>query len=213
MLAVSAFVYWSGLLRGAMIEQAIKKKLTDLVRRAQYAKINSSDNEDADSWEGWLTEALHIVELVFPNPNAIYRARVQEIAEEEWSLEARVRDIGSILRGLSSDIELGLITNLTNKIRAEAFDDFLDHAESYRSAGRKNEAGAIAGVVFEDTVRRVFRDKIGQDDAGKSLERINQRVSSGAVDNQPTEQTSKGSVARANKGHSRPMGRVRHGRS
>ena len=121
-------------------------------------------------WEGWLTEALHIVNLLFPNQNAIYRSRVEEIAEQEWDAEIRVRDIGSILRGLLSEIDLGLITNLTSKIRAEAFDDFLDHAESYRLAGRKNEAGVIAGVIFEDTVRRVFRDKIGQDDAGKPLE-------------------------------------------
>jgi hypothetical protein len=157
-----------------MIEQAIKQKLTDLVKRARYANDNlSGSGNDADSWEGWLTEALHVVELIFPNPNAVYRSRVDEAAEDySEDIEDRVRNIGSMLRGLLSDIELGLIVNLVSKIRAEAFDDFLDHAESYRSAGKKNEAGVIAAVVFEDTVRRVFRGKVGQDDAGKPLEEL-----------------------------------------
>ena len=33
------------------------------------------------------------------------------------------------------------------------------------------EAGVIAGVVFEDTIRRIYRNKIA-DDKGKSLEDI-----------------------------------------
>jgi hypothetical protein len=159
-----------------MIEEAIRQKLTDLIDRAKYATatgVNAiSKSKDFDSWEGWVTEALHIVELVLPNSNATYRSRIEEIAYEDRDTKFRVRDMGSILRGLLSDIELGLIVSLTNKIRAEAFDDFLDHAESYRSSGRKNEAGVIAGVIFEDTVRRVFRDKVSQDDAGKPLEEL-----------------------------------------
>jgi len=50
---------------------------------------------------------------------------------------------------------------LGNKIRAETFDDFLDHAVFYAKKGRKMEAGVIAGVVFEDTIRRIHREKIG----------------------------------------------------
>ena len=38
-----------------------------------------------------------------------------------------------------------------------AFDDFLDHGEAYLKAGRKDPAGVIAGVVLEDTIRRICR--------------------------------------------------------
>jgi len=64
---------------------------------------------------------------------------------------------------LLPDIDSGLLGDLGNKIRAETFDDFLDHAEYYLKESRKMEAGVIAGVVFEDTVRRIYRDKIGDD--------------------------------------------------
>lgn len=187
-----------------MIEQAIKAKLTDLVRRAQFAKIGFvNSGRDAGSWEGSITEALHIIELVFPLPTAIYRTRAEELAEaEETSLEFRVQSISSILAGLLSDIELGLIVNLTSKIRAEAFDDFLDHAELYSSSGRKNEAGVIAGVVFEDTVRRVFRSKIAQDDAGKSLEDlINALARAGIITGQQSKQAKVASHVRTKATH------------
>jgi hypothetical protein len=37
------------------------------------------------------------------------------------------------------------------------FDDFLDHEAEYLKHGRKNEAAVIAGIVFEDTIRRICR--------------------------------------------------------
>ena len=43
--------------------------------------------------------------------------------------------------------------------RAETFDDFLDHADAYLLEGRKSEAGVIAGVVFEDTLRQICRNE------------------------------------------------------
>jgi hypothetical protein len=52
------------------------------------------------------------------------------------------------------DIDAGLIASLADRVRAEVFDEFLDHAEAYHKEGRK-ESGVIAGVVFEDTMRRI----------------------------------------------------------
>jgi hypothetical protein len=74
-----------------------------------------------------------------------------------------------MLRALLPDIDAGLLGDLGNKIRAETFDDFLDHAALYVQKGRKMEAGVIAGVVFEDTIRRIHRDKVA-DDRGLKLE-------------------------------------------
>jgi hypothetical protein len=56
---------------------------------------------------------------------------------------------------LIGDARGGLLTAVASQARAEIFDDFLDSARKYRRAGRKNEAGAIAGVVFEDVMRRL----------------------------------------------------------
>ncbi len=42
------------------------------------------------------------------------------------------------------------------QIRGETFDNFLDHAVAYRDCGGKDQAGVIAGVVFEDTMRKIY---------------------------------------------------------
>ena len=58
---------------------------------------------------------------------------------------------------LVKDIQTGLLTSVANPARTGGLDDFLDHAKLYIKDGHKNQAGVIAGVVFEDTLRRVCR--------------------------------------------------------
>jgi hypothetical protein len=48
---------------------------------------------------------------------------------------------------------------------AATFDDFLDHGAEYLKHGRKNEAAVIANIVFEDTIRRIYR-VVGMDQKG-----------------------------------------------
>ena len=55
------------------------------------------------------------------------------------------------------EIKGGLLTTVENRAISATFDDFLDHGAEYLSQGRKNEAGVIAGIVFEDTIRRICR--------------------------------------------------------
>lgn len=68
-----------------------------------------------------------------------------------------VAELGAVLRNLLWDADAGLLASVADQARAETFDDFLDHAEAYIAASRKNEAGVIAGVVFEDSLRRICR--------------------------------------------------------
>jgi hypothetical protein len=63
----------------------------------------------------------------------------------------------SILAALLTDAQHGLISSIADSARAETFDDFLDHATEYAKQNRRNEAGVIAGVVFEDSLRRICR--------------------------------------------------------
>ena len=56
-------------------------------------------------------------------------------------------------------------------------------------SSRKMEAGVIAGVVFEDTVRRIYRNKIADDDKGKELEElINALKRNGVITGQQSKQ-------------------------
>jgi hypothetical protein len=82
----------------------------------------------------------------------------------------RVASIAETLRALLPDIDAGLLGDLGDQVRAETFDNFLDHGAAYLADDRKMEAGVIAGVVFEDTIRRIYHNKIADDDKGKNLE-------------------------------------------
>ncbi len=77
--------------------------------------------------------------------------------------------MAALLKGLVSDAKAGLISSIADHARAETFDDFLDHADFYANEGRKNEAGIIAGVVFEDSLRRFCR-KLGEPEKGMKLD-------------------------------------------
>jgi hypothetical protein len=139
--------------------------------------------------EGWLVEANNIVQLAVPTVHNAYRLRMEKIADPEGKSIVRCVASGTeLLLGLFQDIKAGLLVDLDKKITADTFDNFLDHAELYRSEGRKMEAGVIAGVVFEDTVRRIFRDKI-DDDKGKPLEQlINALATEGVITGQQSKQ-------------------------
>lgn len=102
-----------------------------------------------------------------------YRIKADRIAETDhgWIIHNAVSELAALLRSLLTDAEAGLITSIADQARAEIFDDFLDHAEAYFRDGRKNEPGVIAGVVFEDTLRRICRrEEIPE--KGEKLDRL-----------------------------------------
>jgi hypothetical protein len=146
-----------------MIENAIRQKIYNLIdRSARIAPRTGGlpwDSQHMALCQGWITEALSIIRLAVPVSDSPYRTRVEQIAAHgPGSIVDHVAGIGQILGGLLRDIDAGLMSSVTNKVRAETFDDLLDHAESYLQEDRKNPAGVIAGVVFEDTIRRICRN-------------------------------------------------------
>ena len=191
-----------------MIEERILQKLQELVARSGGLNIttsgNARDTRHLSECQGWITEALNVIELAVPMPKNAYRRRVEKIGEGPGlGYAQRVASIAEILRALLLDIDAGLLGDLGNKIRAETFDSFLDHAELYLKKGNKNEAGAIAGVVFEDTVRRMYRDKLG-DDKDQNLEGlINALASQGVITGQQSKQAKVGSHVRTKATHAR----------
>jgi hypothetical protein len=62
-----------------------------------------------------------------------------------------------VLRQLKSDFEAGFLSNLESQVAAQTLDDFLDHAEAYLKERRKEPAGVLTGVVFEDSIRQLCR--------------------------------------------------------
>ena len=125
--------------------------------------------EEVQAIAGWLTSAMHAVELVVGySSNAYTRQCISVSVKYETSDLDKVNAertksecVGamvSVLESLLADVEAGLISSLEDRVRAETFDDFLDHAEQYLKGGRHKESGVIAGVVFEDTIRRIAQN-------------------------------------------------------
>jgi hypothetical protein len=152
-----------------MIEKNVRTKIEELINRAPPLAPSRSglprDSQHINQCEGWITEALNIIEVAVPQADNAYRRRVTGIGEKSGSLPQRVGSIAEILRALLADIDAGLLRTLANRITAETFENFLEHAERYHADGRHREAGVIAGVVFEDTIRQICRDNgiIGKD--------------------------------------------------
>lgn len=116
---------------------------------------------------GWMISASNCIELIVP-PLSPYRSAISMArarfdtagllpTNESSTKSATVGAVRGILQSLLQDIEAGLITRLEARIVGEAFDDFLDQAEILAAKGQI-ASGVLAGVVFEDTIRRIGRE-------------------------------------------------------
>ena len=163
------------------IEDVVVGRIKELIAEAQGLRVAdkyglAKSTEDEQACNGWLAAATNIIQMVVP-PDSPYRKYAEKIAGFEHG--ARIPDavgrVGAILARLLKDAQSGLLSSIADHARAEVFDDFLDHAKAYLRDGRKNEAGVIAGVVFEDSVRRVCR-KLSILEQGQELDALISRL-------------------------------------
>lgn len=157
-----------------MISDNVRRKIQDLIARAPSLVGGGGlrDERHIAQCSAWITEALNAVSYAIPSPQNAYRASIEAPTASGGGMLQRVASIAETLRALLPDIDAGLLGDLGNQVRAETFDNFLDHGAAYLAEDRKMEAGVIAGVVFEDTIRRIYRNKIADDDKGKNLEEL-----------------------------------------
>ena len=160
------------------IEDAVIKRLEQLLTELHALRVGNKfgqvrSEEHRQGCAGWLASAEHLVKLLCPNPDDGYRVRVEKITSQgaDYTAHNSVGEVAAILNGLLTDARHGLLASIADRTRAETFDDFLDHAEAYYEEGRKNESGVIAGVVFEDALRRICR-KHTIDEKGSQLDEI-----------------------------------------
>jgi hypothetical protein len=187
-----------------MIEVNVRKKIEDMLIRAPGLAITSPrgfprDAQHISQCHGWIAEALNIIELAVSMPSNAYRRQIEKIGER--ASPQSVRTMAEVLRALLRDIDAGLIATLSNTIRAETFSDFLDHATAYWNENRLREAGVIAGVVFEDTVRRICRDKGVIDKDEKLEDLINALAKQGTITAQQSKQAKVASHVRTKATH------------
>lgn len=123
---------------------------------------------------GWIAAATHIVKLACASdPESSYIRQAIQLQDSApgrgWVMRHNVLALAEMLKHLKTDIAAGLLTTLERQVSAETYDDLIDHASAYLEEGRKDPAGIIVAVVFEDTIRRVCRTN-GIDDSDKTCE-------------------------------------------
>jgi hypothetical protein len=187
-----------------MIDENVRNKIGSLIPRGTRflaASVHERDGAFFGRCNGWITEALNVVEFAIPDERNAYRRRFVDRVGGAGSTLERVAAGVSILQALLPDIDAGLLGNLGDRIRAETFDDFLDHAVAYVERGREKEAGVIAGVVFEDTLRRTYASRI-RDPKGKPLEDIiNDLARQGTITGQQSKMAKVGAHVRTKATH------------
>jgi hypothetical protein len=134
----------------------VKERIEHLISEAPQIASGS----DVHRQRAWVVAAQHAVLLVCPSSGSPYYASSQRIVSQSnqpFLASASVSGMADLLTRLLEEIEGGLLTTIENRAIAVTFDDFLDHGAEYLKRGRKDEAGVIAGIVFEDTIRRICR--------------------------------------------------------
>jgi hypothetical protein len=147
------------------VSERMRDKAEKLLAEAPQLYMRAPEFEGMNSRrEAWVSSACQLVELLSPSVTSPYRNQVRSTLINAIGIaDNRVDNIAAILRQLVVDVDDGLLDPIESKVRGVVFGDFLDHAVYYLRGGRYAPAGVIAGVVFEDTVRRTCeRNKIPQ---------------------------------------------------
>lgn len=119
----------------------------------------ASSREYIQRCRGWIAAARHIVQMAVVNPDNSYRKMTEDLATNGSVIEIgqTIGEIAAILSRLLEDIQAGLLSSVADRARAEVFDNFLDSVKFYLNQKHLNFAGVMAGVVFEDSIRRICR--------------------------------------------------------
>ncbi len=173
------------------LNENVVNRLGQLVEQGNRIAFATEPGQSADDGEigaiaGWAGAIKNLIEIIVPANNA-YRELIGEmlhwLRNSNYRDVDRVRQILSLIDHLAVDIDLGLVARIEDRVSAQTFDDFLDHADEYVILNRHKEAGVIAGVVFEDTVKRIAVNAGATETSGKVDQIISFLVSKGLLTN------------------------------
>jgi hypothetical protein len=163
----------------------IKNRLEELIgrgnkfipqrhREREYGPAFWVHDELISSIQAWMTSGANLILLITP-PASYFREELARITENDqlkggapWAL---VQKMNGLLVSLKEEAEHGLVQRIEDVVVATAFDDFLDHASAFHKANHAREAGVLAAIVLEDTIKRIAtRNSVKSD--GLSLEQL-----------------------------------------
>jgi hypothetical protein len=141
-----------------LLSQTIATRLEELLNAPPECIVSASglfkNSAGVSLARGWRVSAASLIATVVPDPQHPYRVAAAESLTSIY-LIAACSSLFGLLQQLHRDFEAGLLANLEAQASAKTFDDLLDHAQAYLKEKRHEPAGVLAGVVFEDTIRKL----------------------------------------------------------
>lgn len=157
----------------ALIEEG--KRLEESIRGSLLRGPSEMlDNHRVAEYQAFISSSANLIKSI-SRPASPYYEQIDSILQHEhlaWGVPIVVfQKVLGLLISAKYDWDYGLIRQIEYLFVAETFDDFLDHADSYRNGNKKIEAAIIASAVLEDTIKRISR-KNGVNPRGLLLERL-----------------------------------------
>ena len=156
------------------VDDQLRKRANELIQRGSAIAASQPQYSDPagramlHECHGWMASVQNLLQVIFPDPLSSYRTRVTML---HGSMTDKVGGMVQILQHLLFDIDAGVVMRIADAARAEIFDDFLDQAAYYLRGRKVPQAGVIAGVVFEDAIRRIC-DRLQIPQKGVELEQL-----------------------------------------
>ncbi len=142
------------------------------------------DRAGGAAWErgyaAWRTSAENVIRLSFgPYKENLHWARFRDVVKKKQPSGERAvfTACWGVLQGARSDLAAAL-PGLRQEITAEVFDDLLEMAKHFCSAGSPYHipAASLAGAVLEDALRKLHEEHVGPWSGDGSIEKYNQAL-------------------------------------
>lgn len=107
--------------------------------------------------DGWIASALQALQCISGQQDSYHLqlAKKAGLGGASGGYANQVERIAALLRSAIVDLDEGLIGTLEDQAAASFFGDLIDHANGYLTHKQIHVAGVIAGVAFEDSMRRL----------------------------------------------------------
>lgn len=139
--------------------------------------------EQVPEYHYWSAQLLAFLSSVFSRDDFLYAEAERLVRRSKVPAGVAASDVRALeahIRAIIDSVDQGLLERAVNKLAAEDFAQFLEHARDYQQLDKKIESAVIASAVFEDVIRRVC-DRFGIKDASSVEQGINALKAQGLV--------------------------------
>lgn len=130
------------------------RPLTDAFTGSQVGKVPGRMAVKLEPFTRWAVSARHAIEQVFGADSVHAREFEKSLPDGSNTAAAFIRCKG-VLGAARDDLAGGYVRSVRELVSAEVFDDLIEQAEHLLARGYHLPAGALAGAVLEDALRKL----------------------------------------------------------